>query len=152
MAYIQHRQIVLPTITLDKPAVDAQRLEDGKANWNFTFPSGGGGSSNDSSNATQIGKLDINDGQVHVRDAKVAADFQIAVSTRDGDNGKGQIVANAKGTYAKQPITADFIGGALLSLRDASQPYPIDLHVANGPTRSRWSAPCRTRSTSPAPT
>ncbi len=137
MAYIQHRQIVLPVIALDKPAVDAQQLADGNANWNFTFPSGSSSSDSTtaSSNATQIGRLDITDGQVHVRDAKVAADFQVAVSTRDGDNGKGQIVANAKGTYAKQPITAEFVGGALLSLSDTSQPYPIDLHVANGPTK-----------------
>jgi AsmA family protein len=45
-----------------------------------------------------------------------------------------QIVVDAKGTYANQPVTGRLIGGALLSLRDASQPYPIDLSVANGPT------------------
>ncbi len=36
---------------------------------------------------------------------------------------------SAKGTYAKQPITAEFTGGALLSLRDASEPYPVDLQA-----------------------
>ena len=46
-----------------------------------------------------------------------------------------QIVVDAKGTYAAQPITGRLLGGALLSLRDANQPYPIDLSVANGPTR-----------------
>ena len=42
---------------------------------------------------------------------------------------------DAKGTYAAQPITGHFVGGALLSLRDTANPYPVDLHLANGPTR-----------------
>jgi hypothetical protein len=44
-------------------------------------------------------------------------------------------VADAKGTYAAQPITARLIGGALLSLRDPDHPWPIDLALANGPTK-----------------
>jgi uncharacterized protein involved in outer membrane biogenesis len=44
-------------------------------------------------------------------------------------------VVDAKGTYAGQPVTGKVIGGALLSLRDATHPYPVDLHAANGQTR-----------------
>lgn len=47
----------------------------------------------------------------------------------------GQIVVDANGTYSGLPITGHFVGGALLSLRDATDPYPIDLQVANGPTK-----------------
>jgi len=134
MAYIKGRQIVLPTIIVDKPEVDAQQQADGTANWTL----GGGGSTSSSSSSgpgVQIGNLAINDGHAHVRSAKMAADFQITAATREGDNGKGQIVLDAKGTYAKQPITGSLIGGALLSLRDANEPYPINLKLANGPTR-----------------
>ena len=46
-----------------------------------------------------------------------------------------EIVVDAHGTYAGQPITGRFVGGALLTLRDAAHPYPIDLHLANGATR-----------------
>lgn len=46
-----------------------------------------------------------------------------------------QIVLDAKGTYADQPITAHAVGGALLSLRDAITPYNIDATAANGPTK-----------------
>ncbi len=49
--------------------------------------------------------------------------------------GAAQIVVDAHGTYADQPISGRFIGGALLSLRDAAHPYPIDLHAANGQTK-----------------
>ena len=73
--------------------------------------------------------------ELRVRSAKLAADFQIALAHSRHNDGKGQIVADAKGTYAKQPITAEFVGGALLSLREASQPYPVNLKLANGPTR-----------------
>ncbi len=134
MAYIRSRELVIPAITVDKPEVDAQQLADGKANWIFASsdqPSTPAGSSP----GAKLGTLTINDGHAHVRSAKLAADLNIDIATKDGEGGKGQIVASAKGTYAKQPITAQFTGGALLSLRDESQPYPVNLQVANGPTK-----------------
>lgn len=128
MTLIKERKIVLPLIQLDKPVVDAQQLADGKANWGF-----GGGSSGGS--GPTLGRLVINDGAVHVRSAPLAADFQVVVETKAGDTAeKDQIVAKAKGSYAKQPITAEFVGGALLSLRDAGDPYPVDLKLQNGAT------------------
>ena len=51
-------------------------------------------------------------------------------------NGTPQVAAQATGTYAGQPINADFAGGALLSLRDAATPYPVDLRLKNGPTHA----------------
>ena len=133
MAYIKGRQIVLPVIDVQSPKVDAQQLADGKANWDFPALTGPGEPS--SGPETKLGTLRIADGQAHVRDAKLNADFQVALETQDSKDGTGQIVAKAKGTYAKQPITAEFVGGALLSLRDAATPYPVDLKLANGPTR-----------------
>ena len=47
------------------------------------------------------------------------------------------VVAHAIGTYPGQPINGDFVGGAMLSLRDATMPYPVDLQVANGPTHAK---------------
>jgi uncharacterized protein involved in outer membrane biogenesis len=46
------------------------------------------------------------------------------------------VEAEAKGTYAGLPINAFFVGGTLLSLRDAAMPYPVDLKLENGPTRA----------------
>ena len=131
VALITKRAIELPLIQLDHPVVDAQQIAGGKANWSFGSSSSG---SSDSSGPT-IGRLVINDGSVHVRSATLSADFQVEVHTKSGDDAnKDQIIAAAKGTYAKQPITASFVGGALLSLRAAGDPYPIDLKVQNGPT------------------
>lgn len=126
MAYL-HGRWVLPSITVQQPRVDAQQLADGRANWTLSMEG--------SSGSTDVGTLAIDDGQVHVRSDKLAADFEVAIATRaGGPGGKDQIVASAKGTYAKQPIAAEFTGGALLSLRDAGDPYPVDLKLKNGPT------------------
>ena len=56
-------------------------------------------------------------------------------ATPSGPGQPDQIVLDAKGTYADQPITAHLVGGALLSLRDAATPYAIDGTAENGPTK-----------------
>ena len=62
------------------------------------------------------------------------ADFRATVSTRQqGD--QPQMVVDAKGRYAAQPIVIRMVSGGLLSLRDAGHPWPISLDVTNGPTR-----------------
>lgn len=129
LAYVRSRTVVIPDVAIDRPQVDAQQLEDGRANWTLA---GGGGSTGP---APKIGNLRINDGHAHVVMTKLKSDFNVDVATRDTEGQPSQIVASAKGTYAKAPIDATFTGGALLSLRDESQPYPVNLQVANGPTK-----------------
>ena len=137
MAYIHGRQIVIPGITVDHPQVDAQQLADGTNNW--TFPASSNGDAPSTTPGPKIGDLQINDGHAHVVSAKLRADFNVDIATKDAEGDKsgqpGQIVASAKGTYAKQPIVARFTGGALLSLRDDAAPYPVNLQVENGPTK-----------------
>lgn len=130
LAFLRSREVVLPSITLDHPVVEARQLPDGQANWRLGGGGGGGVS-------PRIGDLRIVDGQAHVVDPKLKADFNLAVSTREDPGQPARIVAEARGTYAGQPITGTFTGGALLSLRDKDHPYPVDLQLANGPTRLR---------------
>ncbi len=138
---IRHSQIVLHLIDLDHPTVDASARADGTNNWTLGSNAPAKTKSGRSS-PTIIGVLQIEDGQVHVSDVPLKADFNVAVDTRHTPDpakwpvpaDQGQIVADAKGTYARQPIVGRFVGGAILSLRDKEKPYPIDLRVANGPT------------------
>ncbi len=151
MAYINGRHIVIPQIALDHPQVEAVQTADGKATWDLpALASKPGSTPTPASEQPKLGQLVINDGHAHVAIAKLKADFNLDIATRAadaakpeqgspdqskaGDNGS-QLVANAKGTYSSQPITAQFIGGALLSLRDAANPYPVNLQLANGPTK-----------------
>ena len=141
MAYIHTRQIVLPQIEVDQPNVVARQLASGAANWNFTFGSSKPANTDSTKPADatatgpKIGNLVIHDGHAHVAAAKLKADMELAIATHAGQTADdNRIEVDAKGTYAAQPISGKFLGGALLSLRDPSKPYPVDLHAANGAT------------------
>ncbi len=127
---LRTRQVVIPTIALDHSNVDAVQQADGKANWDFNLGGGSGGGT-----PPKIGDVQITAGTAHVIDPKLRADFQLAVNTEEGQGAEPELHATAKGTYAGQPITGEFTGGALLSLRDTAHPYPVNLQLANGPTR-----------------
>lgn len=134
MQYLQHDSIVLPAITLDRPDIHATGLADGTNNWTLKFPA----AKPDAKPVAppQIGNVQINGGIARVIDAKLRSDFAATIATRPGTAGQpDQIAMQARGTYAAQPITAGFAGGALLSLRDPQHPYPVNLQVANGPTK-----------------
>jgi uncharacterized protein involved in outer membrane biogenesis len=147
MAYFHTRQIVIPQIVADHPVIEADQDATGKASWTGlggTTPPGD--APQDPGAGPRLGQLVINDGHAHVAIAKLKADFNLDIASKTADalpgaeQGKaaangGEIIIDAKGVYAGQPITGHMVGGALLSLREATNPYPIDLHVANGPTR-----------------
>jgi hypothetical protein len=138
MAYIRSRQIVLPEIALERPEVQVLQTADGKSNYTLALgaePPGPG---------AKIGNLRISDGQAHVVIPSLKADFALRIATREAPAAASgapipdsQIVVDAKGTYAGQPITGQLVGGAILSLEDAGHPYPVDLKLANGPTHIR---------------
>ena len=135
MEYIRHRAIVLPSITVDQPEIHATGLANGENNFALKFPAAKPGDA--PSPPPQIGDLQINQGMAHVVDPKLRSNFTVALATRPASgNAPAALTADAHGTYAGQPVTAQFVGGALLSIRDAQHPYPIDLHVANGPTKA----------------
>jgi AsmA family protein len=142
MAYVHGRHIVIPQIIVDQPVIEADQDAGGNANWNLATS---GGASADPNAGPKIGQLVINDGHAHVAIAKLKADMNLDIATRQqdqvaaGDQQKaaangGEIVVGAKGTYAGQPIEGQLVGGALLSLRDAANPYPVNLKLANGAT------------------
>ena len=132
MEFIHTRQIVLPLIGIDQPHIDAVVLADGTNNFTIAPATSQGGGS---SAPPTIGTLRINQGEAHFADAKLRSNVDMTIQTRDAAGSEpAAILLDAKGLYAKQTITGHFIGGALLSLRDTSHPYPIDLHMANGGT------------------
>jgi uncharacterized protein involved in outer membrane biogenesis len=136
MAYIQHQVLSLTTIEVDHPAATVRQLPDGQNNYTLHFASS---KSSSSSKPPELGDLIINDGSAAVIMPRYKTDFNLAIQTRQAPPDDklftgGEIVVDAKGTYAAAPITGRFIGGALLSLRDPSIPYPVDLHIQNGTT------------------
>lgn len=132
MGYVHDRVIRLPRIALDHPIIEVATSKGGDPNYKFAMASSG--SEQPASPPPQIGDLVIDEGHAHVDIPKLRADFAMDVATREEAGRDAQIVVDAKGTYAGQPVTGKLIGGALLSLRDTAHPYPIDLHAANGAT------------------
>jgi uncharacterized protein involved in outer membrane biogenesis len=126
--YLFHRQLIVPLVEIDRPQVEVAETTNGKANFRLSVAGG-------SSSGTEIDDLRIVDGHVHVVVPKLRANFDAALSTRDLPGQSPQLLAEAHGTYAGQPIVAQMVGGAILALRDAMHPWPIDLRVENGPTR-----------------
>nr|WP_294529651.1 AsmA family protein [uncultured Rhodopila sp.] len=129
LPYLEGRGLILPLIGIDKPRVYAAETRDGAANFRLATGRGGSGGP-----TLKIGDLRIDDGDARVLLPKLKTDFDARVATH-GQGEDAKIVVDAKGTYAAQPITARLVGGALLSLRDQQHPWPIDLELANGPTK-----------------
>jgi AsmA family protein len=135
--YLFPHRVVLPLIDLDHPTVQALATLSGQNNYTLKL---GGANSGSQSNRLQIGAVTIDAGRVHAKIPKLKADFNLDVATKAAtgvvaEHGQQQEIAVvAHGTYAGQPVTGTLTGGGLLSLRDITQPYPMDLALANGAT------------------
>lgn len=128
--YLRGHGIVVPSIDLDGGDATIRGLADGRSNLDFAFMHATGGKPGPS---PRIGVLSISDTHADIAWAKLRARFGLDIHTTGTGDGQ-RIVVAAKGTYAGQPITGHFAGGALLTLRDTVHPYPLELSVANGPT------------------
>ena len=126
--YLRGGGLILPMISLDSPRVLIAETKDGTQNFRLET----GGASSDGS--LKIGELRIVDGTARVLVPKLNADFNARIAT-EGEGEAAKVTVDANGTYAAQPITARLVGGALLSLRDVDHPWPVELALANGPTR-----------------
>lgn len=139
-SYLWHHTLRLPLIALEQPTADIIALKNSLNNYTFTedgTPEKKPAKQEDATPVSlpDIGELRITDGALHVKYEPLQADMQIAVQTTPPkDNDRGTLHLDAKGRYAQQPITARFIGGALLSFMADKAPYPVDLTVQNGPT------------------
>ena len=136
--YLRGRGLVIPLVDIDHANGDIIARADGSNNYSFKFmqPSKTPAPAKPSA-APKIGVVSIENSHVDIAVAKLRAKFGLDMHTTQdpSDATKDRIVVAAKGTYAAQPIVGHLIAGALLTIRDKSTPYPIDLHVANGPTR-----------------
>jgi uncharacterized protein involved in outer membrane biogenesis len=134
MDYIHGRHIVLPSIAVDHPHVTATALSDGRNNF-VIKPAATPPTNAKPAPPPTIGDVRIIDGTALVTDTKLKSNMALTINTRAASATTPEaIVVTADGKYAGQKVTGQFTGGALLTLRDAAHPYPIDLRLANGPT------------------
>ena len=134
--YIIHHQLVVTTVELDHPSVAIRQLANGQVNYTLTLRNNNAANAR---NLPEFGEVIINRGVVSVILPKLRTDLDLTLQTRSAPSDSklfsgGELVATATGTYSNAPITGTLIGGALLSLRNTTTPYPIDLHLQNGST------------------
>jgi len=134
--YLFHRAIVLPVIEIDHLVADVRQHDDGSNNYTLHLASGG----KSSGPAPQIGNLIMSNGEATIVMPKYKTNFNLNINTKPAPPNSfitgDEIDIDAHGTYSGAPVTGSLIGGALLSLRDPANPYPIDLHVQNGTTHA----------------
>jgi len=133
--FLRHRRLIIPEITLERPAVQLIARGEGDNNYSFPFGQTDQAPPAEPQPEPQIGALRIREGQVRANLAPLRADMRVAVETQDPAGEPPRLHATASGTYAGQPIRGELLGGAVLSLRDAENPWPIRLDLANGPTQ-----------------
>ena len=133
--WFRTRKIVLPRIEVEQPSLHLIQTGLGHDNWTFPSLSADPNGSSPNDTSVEIGDLVIIDGTGHLQVAEPAADVALTFAT-GGPPGERTLIADAQGMYAGQPIAVKAVGGALLNLTDTDKPYPVDITLANGPTRA----------------
>ena len=141
MAYIHNRIISIPRIDVNNPVLEVRGLPDGSNNYTLALKKSAPLKPGQKpSPSPKIGDLSIEDGQLHAQIPKLKADFNATIATHAAEGivsrngGTSEITAQAKGSYAGHPITANLIAGAILTVTDKTKPFPVDLRLANGDT------------------
>ncbi|MGC9271440.1 AsmA family protein [Acidiphilium sp.] len=133
--YLFHDRLVLPSIDLDRPVIDAVETMQKTNNYSFHQST-----TKKTGKSLELGILTIEQGRLHVVDPARESNVTLAIATTPatGIVAQGgqteQLSATATGTYNRQPITARMTAGALFTLRGGAKPYPIDISVTNGQT------------------
>lgn len=121
--------VVLPQVRLNEANVSLEKSLDGRKNWLLDKYQ-----KNENSQAL-IHALALNKGQLSYLDPQQKTDIKAALSTTlDPFRPEAALVFKAQGKYKGLPLLAEGTGGNLLSLRDKSLSYPIDIRGSIGPT------------------
>ena len=122
------KQISIPVLRFEAPAVLLRRTADGANNWTF-----------DKKDKPSPWKLDLqrvvfNKGVVHYVDDVAQADATADIDTLNADPAYG-VSWRLHGSWKGAPVTGSGKAGAVLSLQQQTTPYPVMADVTLGGTR-----------------
>jgi uncharacterized protein involved in outer membrane biogenesis len=137
-------QINLPDITITKPRILLEKLDENTKNWDFPVFSQANVVKaavipTDRGNFPYIGTVMVRDGTLIYRDAphKITMNLAIDVAEGNGGDDAGQGVRlSGSGTLQEKKFELDAKGGSIAMLRGISKdPFPLNLHIVMGDTK-----------------
>ena len=123
------RRVHLMDVVLIRPVVALERLQDGRATWNFDREQ------RDPESAPRIDAVSVDAGLLDLRDALNAAHLRIAIEEDAGADNPGGLRFSIKGRFRGEPMELTGASTSLLALRDRQQPLPIALNGSVAGTR-----------------
>jgi uncharacterized protein involved in outer membrane biogenesis len=123
-----YREIAIPTLVLQGPNLTLQRAADGRNNW--TLKSNG-----PSTWQLELGQLELNEGRVHLVDAVKHADVKAEIATLDQRQADGYRIGwKLAGSFNGAAVSGNGKAGAILSLQEQNEPYPVEANLQVGKT------------------
>jgi AsmA family protein len=125
------RKVVLPRLSLTKPAISMQMETDGRRTWAF-----GGKDTSDESNVPEIGELIVDEGSLHYLDMPRGADIGVQFGIDSAQSPDLPLSYKAKGTWRKEPFSAQGRTGSVLKLSaPLENPFPLEVAAVAGRTQ-----------------
>ncbi len=125
--YWKSGKIFFPEMTLTRPVVTLETNAQGEPNWRLDALNPASSEAN-ASKAPEIGRLNVENGQVTLNDPRSKTSVEMAVNTEpDPKGGDSSLVIRGKGRYANAGTRFEARTGSLATFRDRNIRYPIDL-------------------------
>ncbi|MCU4119795.1 AsmA family protein [Variovorax sp. N23] len=121
--------VVIPRLMLVSPTVGLQMEKDGRRTWAL------GKDTSDEGTVPTIGLVQVDRGAIDFLATHLGVDLHVDV---DFDSARGEMPMNyrIKGSYQRQPLTAQGRTGNVLQLTEAGQPpFPLEIDAAAGQTK-----------------
>ncbi len=129
------RVVVLPRVMLEKPQLGLQMEPDGRRTWTLSP------SDSDGSTTPEVGQLVVDEGSVRFIARDKGADIRVNFGIDPAATGSAEtsmpLSYQAKGTWSRQPFTAEGRTGSVLQLSSGEQtaPFPLEVKAQAGRTR-----------------
>lgn len=127
--------ITLPDVALTRPTVVLEIDTEGRRNWDLKNLEEKNANEKAQGSGPTVQHLLIDQGTVIYRDAKSGTDVQVKLSNTE-EGSKLPLEVAASGKFKDMPLQAQGRGGGVLRLRNATDPYPLDVSLEIGETRA----------------
>lgn len=133
---------VIPELTIDKPRLVLEKIDDKTKNWELPVFSKGAAVADaalpdDRHDFPAIDKMAIKDGQIIYRDENAGLNLDLKLASVSGASGdqKDSINIDGTGTLQDKEFSLTAEGGSIRTLRDTNKDFPLMLDLKMGPTR-----------------